>query len=49
MTPAHDLHARDADRVRDSGPAGHAGHGGWAMLLCCIPMVLIILLVVFGR
>lgn len=47
MTPARDLHARDADR--DRAPAAHAGHGGWAMLLCCIPMVVAILLVVLGR
>ena len=40
-----------------SGPVshgGHVGHGGrsghgWMMVLCCIPMVVAIIFIVFGR
>ena len=27
---------------------GH-GHGGWAMLLCCIPMIAAVVLIVIAR
>lgn len=35
--------------ARPSAPSGGHGHGGWAMLLCCIPMIVAVVLIVLGR
>lgn len=32
----------------DEDGSGHGGHGGWAMLLCCIPMVIAIVAIIIG-
>lgn len=50
-SPARRPAAPDGHR-HDGGAAdgtGHGGHGGWAMLLCCIPMVIAIVAVIAGR
>jgi len=44
--PVHD-HQRPAPPGTSDG-AGH-GHGGWAMLLCCIPMILAVVLIAIAR
>lgn len=42
----------DPDRsgsARTSAPSEGHGHGGWAMLLCCIPMIVAVVLIMLGR
>ncbi|WP_267471330.1 hypothetical protein [Actinomarinicola tropica] len=42
----------DHDRPAPAEAAGESeghGHGGWAMLLCCIPMILAVVFIVIGR
>lgn len=41
--PDDHRHDDDAGHV-----GGHAGHG-WAMLICCIPMVIAFVVIVLGR
>lgn len=48
-TPVPPTPNRDADGGAAYDDRGHGGHGGWAMLLCCIPMVVAIVLIVLGR
>lgn len=40
-------HTRDEPQ-RANGSGAHGEHGWLTMLLCCIPMVAIILLILFG-
>lgn len=49
-------HHHDADAApsagHDTGSEEHGSHGGhsmWMMVLCCIPMVIPIVLIIFGR
>lgn len=44
--PVHDHRPAPAGTSGDG--EGH-GHGGWAMLLCCIPMILAVVLIVIAR
>lgn len=32
-------------RSTDKHGGGHAGHGFWAMVLCCVPMIVIFALI----
>lgn len=45
-TPVHD-HDPTAAAPKQHGPSrdDHAGHSGWLMLLCCIPMVVAVVLI----
>jgi hypothetical protein len=44
---APDGHRHDAG---DEDGGGHGGHWGWAMLLCCIPMIIaIVAIIIAGR
>lgn len=33
----------DSDKPDDQG--GHAGHGLWLMVACCVPMIIIVALI----
>ena len=44
----HDQDPPAGDRYGTGGEA-HGGHSMWLMLVCCIPMVIPILLILFGR
>lgn len=33
------------DIEKHEGHAGHGGHGFWAMLACCLPMIVIFVLI----
>lgn len=46
-TPVHDHHRPESGGA--SGDGEDHGHGGWAMLLCCIPMILAVVLIVLAR
>lgn len=38
------------DSHREDGPDQHSGHSGWAMVICCIPMVIaIVAIILAGR
>jgi len=45
--PAHD-YDRPAPPDAPEESEGH-GHAGWAMLLCCIPMIAAVALIVIAR
>ncbi len=33
------------DDEQPNGPGGHGGHGFWAMVACCVPMLVIFALI----
>jgi len=35
----------DSDTKRRDEHGGHAGHGFWAMVACCVPMIVILALI----
>ena len=46
------MSTHDHDRPAPAEAAGESeghGHGGWAMLLCCIPMIAAVVFIVIGR
>ncbi|MBF6558280.1 MAG: hypothetical protein IVW52_19440 [Acidimicrobiales bacterium] len=45
MTSTHDVHPHGSTDGPHAGHGGHGGHG-WMMIACCIPMLIIAVVLV---